>query len=227
MEWSPSTEFAVYTPPQEGLLSLLPTSWIPYAELMRLDSPAGFYSFYIHYLLGLGYAACLAENVPSPGQILYLCSIFFLFCIVLRGAACTWNDNVDQGFDRQVTRTRLRPIARGAVSTTQGHVDPVVLLLAQVPFAVLLPVACTYHFVAVNFAFGGYALMKRITYYPQFVLGFPFAWAIFICCSALDVNPISNDLIVATMSLFVSNILWTMIYDTVYGTQVYRHSFWR
>ncbi|KAL8822371.1 MAG: hypothetical protein Q9191_006894 [Dirinaria sp. TL-2023a] len=218
-QYSPSNESPVYTPPQKGLLALLPTSWVPYAELMRLDRPAGFYAFYVPYLIGLGYAACLAQSVPSLPQLLYLCGIFFLFCIVLRGAACTWNDNVDQGFDRQVARTRFRPIARGAVSTTQAHVFTVALLLAQIPFAVVLPAACTYQIVAVNFAFAGYALMKRITYYPQVVLGFPFAWAIFICCSALEVNPISSDLILATMSIFVANIIWTVIYDTIYAHQ--------
>lgn len=82
---------------------------------------------------------------------------------------------VDQEFDRQVARTRLRPIARGAVSTIQGHIFTVALLLAQIPFFTILPTACTYHAIPINTFFFAYALMKRITNYPQFVLGFPFA----------------------------------------------------
>lgn len=135
------------------------------------------------------------------------------------GAACAWNDNVDQDFDRQVARTRLRPIARGAVSTTQGHKFTVALLVAQIPFFMVLPADCAYHAIPINILFGAYALMKRITYYPQFVLGFPFAWAILMSCAALGVKPISNDRIIPTMSLFTANILWTMIYDTVYAHQ--------
>ena len=57
--------------------------------------------------------------------------------------------------------------------------------------------------------------MKRITHYPQFVLGFPFAWAIFMSCAALNVDPTSSRHIISAMSLFIANVLWTMKYDTV------------
>lgn len=202
-----------------GFLSLLPPTWTPYAQLMRLDRPAGFYAFYIPYLIGLGYGACLARTVPSPSYLLSLCGLFLVYCVILRGAACAWNDNVDQEFDRQVTRTRLRPIARGAVSTMQGHIFTLALLLAQIPILMILPVLCTYHAISMNLLFGAYALMKRITYYPQFVLGFPFAWAILMSCAALDVDPINHLRIIPTTSLFLANISWTMIYDTVYAHQ--------
>ena len=211
--------FPAYIPQPTGFLSLLPSSWVPYAELMRLDRPAGFYAFYIPYLVGLGYGACLTTPVPSPKHILSLCGLFLMYCIILRGAACSWNDNVDQGFDRQVARTRLRPIARGAVSTAQGHIFTVALLLAEIPVFMVLPVACAYHAISIHILFGAYALMKRITYYPQFVLGFPFAWAILMSSAALDINPISNHRIIPTISLFFANVLWTMIYDTVYAHQ--------
>ena len=192
---------------------------MPYAELMRLERPAGFYAYYIPHLIGLGYGACLADSVPSPTHILGLSGLFLVYCIVLRGAACSWNDNVDQEFDRQVARTRLRPIARGAVSTKQGHILTVALLLAEIPVFMVLPAACAYHAVPINILFGGYALMKRVTHYPQLVLGFPFAWAILMSCAALNVDPISSQRILPTMSLFVANILWTMIYDTIYAHQ--------
>ena len=214
-----SGEIPAYTPPSSGFLSLLPSSWTPYAELMRVEKPAGLYAFYIPYLIGLGYGACLTSSVPSPTHLLGLSGLFLVYCIILRGAACAWNDNVDQEFDRQVARTKLRPIARGAVSTTQGHIFTIALLLAQIPVFLVLPTACVYHAIPINLLFGIYALMKRVTHYPQFVLGFPFAWAILMSCAALDVDPISNDHILPTMSLLAANILWTMIYDTVYAHQ--------
>ncbi|KAL9065872.1 MAG: hypothetical protein Q9161_007925 [Pseudevernia consocians] len=214
-----SNELSIYTPKLTGFLSILPASWIPYAELMRLDRRAGFYAFYLPYLIGLGYGSCLADSVPSPTHLLGLCGLFLIYCITLRGAACTWNDNVDQKFDRQVARTRLRPIARGAVSTTQGNIFTVSLLLAEIPVLMVLPASCAYHAIPINVLFGGYALMKRITHYPQFVLGFPFAWAIFMSYAALNVDPLSSCRIISTVSLFIANILWTMIYDTVYVHQ--------
>ena len=216
---SGSTDHPAMVAQSSGFLSLLPSTWAPYAQLMRLDRPAGFYAFYIPCLIGLGYGACLAPTIPSPSYLLSLCGLFLVYCVILRGAACTWNDNVDQEFDRQVARTKLRPIARGAVSTTQGHTFTLALLLAQVPILMMLPPACTYHAMSMNVLFGAYALMKRITYYPQFVLGFPFAWAILMSCAALDVDLISRLRIIPTASLFLANVSWTMIYDTVYAHQ--------
>ena len=198
---------------------VFPSSWVPYMQLMRLEKPAGFYAFYIPYLVGLGYGACLADSIPSPAHLLGLCGLFLVYCIILRGAACSWNDNVDQEFDRQVARTRLRPIARGAVSTRQGHMFTIALLLAEIPFFIVLPTTCAYHAVSINILFGAYALMKRVTHYPQFVLGFPFAWAILMSCAALEVDPLSGPRMLPTISLLAANILWTMIYDTIYAHQ--------
>ena len=187
---------------------------------MRLDRPAGFYAFYVPYLIGLGYGACLTD----PGSLAYPpARTVWLIPGILHntqgGAACTWNDNVDQRFDRQVARTKLRPIARGAVSTTQANIFTVALLLTEIPVFVVLPAACAYHAIPINVLLGCYALMKRITHYPQFVLGFPFAWAILMSCAALNFNPLCNQRTLPTMSLFATNILWTMIYDTVYAHQ--------
>ena len=219
LSFSALPDILAYTPQSTGIVSLLPSTWVPYAQLMRLDRPAGFSAFYIPYLVGLGYGACLTDPVPSPIHLLSLCALFLVYCVILRGAACAWNDNVDQVFDRQVARTRLRPIARGAVSTSQGHMFTAVLLLAEIPVFMILPSACTYHAISINLLFGGYALMKRITYYPQLVLGFPFAWAILLSCAALHVDPLSNARVIPTTALFIANILWTIIYDTVYAHQ--------
>lgn len=64
-----------------------------------------------------------------------------------------------------------------------------------------------------------YALMKRITYYSQVVLGVPFAWAIFFCVSMLGVSPFSRDHLAPTLALFAANMLWTITYDTIYAHQ--------
>ena len=186
---------------------------------MRLDRPAGFYAFYVPYLIGLGYAASVADPLPSPGHLCFLSGLFFIGCIILRGAACAWNDNMDQEFDRKVARCRLRPIARGAVTTAQAHIFTALLTLAGAPLFLFLPVECVYHAVPISILFGAYALMKRITNYPQVVLGFPFAWAILMCCAALQVDPLGRQLIGPTLSLFTANILWTITYDTIYAHQ--------
>ncbi|CAF9908037.1 MAG: Para-hydroxybenzoate--polyprenyltransferase, mitochondrial precursor (PHB:polyprenyltransferase) [Alectoria fallacina] len=196
-----------YNLPSNGLLSLLPTPWVPYAELMRLDCPAGLYAFHVPYLIGLSYAACLAFPSPSLEDLFAYNILFLIDSIILRDAACAWNDNVDQDLDRKVTRCRLRPIARGVVVTTQGHIFTAALTLAGTPLFLTLPIECAYHVIPVTLLFALYPFAKRVTNLPQVVLGFPLAWAILTCWAALGVDPINAEVIMPSMSLFAANVL--------------------
>ncbi|KAI1754100.1 UbiA-domain-containing protein [Xylaria castorea] len=230
-----------YSDPTIGILSKLPRSWVPYAQLMRIDRPGGLYAFYFPYLIGLMYGACVAWPAPEPLTLLSLAAILLPFNVVLRGAACTWNDTVDQDFDRRVVRCRHRPVARGAVSTSAAHLFTALQLALLYPATVVcFPAACMPHFLLMVLLFGVYALMKRVTYYPQVVLGVPFAWAVFFSVAALDLEPIPLALPFfdtrfslgqgsnkaqfkpvgnATIALFGANILWTITYDTIYAHQ--------
>ncbi|KAF2006073.1 hypothetical protein P154DRAFT_542506 [Amniculicola lignicola CBS 123094] len=209
-----------YSHPKTGFVSQLPSSWIPYAQLMRIDRPAGIYAVYLPYLIGIIYAACISLITPQPSAVATLVLILFPFNVLVRGIACTWNDNVDQQFDRRVERCRHRPIARGAVSTTQANIFTVAQIVLIYPFATfLLPSACKSHIATTIALFLVYALMKRVTYYPQVVLGISFAWAIFVCVAALGIEPFHGDHVVSTLSLFAANVLWTIIYDTIYAHQ--------
>lgn len=212
-----------YQDPTTGILARLPKQCIPYSQLMRLDRPGGFHAYYAPYLIGLSYAACVVPVPPPPARLLELATLFLPLSVLLRGIACTWNDTVDQTFDARVERTRHRPVARGAVSTGQA----LCFLLAQVVAlcgllvvrAGSLPGVCAVHVGVSTVLFVVYALMKRVTYYPQVVLGFPFAWAIFVCLGALGVDPLGGEHLGATMALFGANVLWTVSYDTIYAHQ--------
>ncbi|KAI1419679.1 UbiA-domain-containing protein [Xylaria sp. FL1777] len=232
-----------YSDPTTGILSKLPRSWVPYAQLMRVDRPGGLYAFYFPYLIGLAYSACIASPAPDPPTLLSLAALLLPFNILLRGAACTWNDTVDQDFDRRVVRCRHRPVARGAVSTGAAHLFTALQLALLYPATALyFPAACMPHFLIIVLLFGVYALMKRVTYYPQVVLGVPFAWAVFFCVAALDMEPNipfalpflegsfrqgsrgrnpaeAEGIGKATLALFGANVLWTVTYDTIYAHQ--------
>ncbi|KAF2799238.1 putative 4-hydroxybenzoate polyprenyl transferase [Melanomma pulvis-pyrius CBS 109.77] len=208
-----------YSNPKSGLLAKIPSSFIPYAQLMRLDRPAGLYAFYLPYLIGIMYAACIATITPRPQTLLGLALALLPFNIILRGAACTWNDNVDQRFDRRVERCRHRPIARGAVSTMQANIFTLIQLALGYPFTALFPRTCLLHVLVSVVGFFVYALMKRVTYYPQVVLGFPFAWAIFFCVAAMGMDPFHGENVTSTYALFSANVLWTVTYDTIYAHQ--------
>lgn len=209
-----------YSSPVYGILSKLPSSWVPYGELMRIDRPGGLYAFYFPYIFSTLYAACIAPNRPELQSVVCLIGLLLPFNILLRGAACAWNDNVDQSFDRQVERSRLRPVARGAVSTTEAYLFTVCLLAACCPILTLLPVSCMLHTAMIITLFFIYPLMKRVTYYPQVVLGFPFAWAVFFCIAALGMDPFADpDHLASNLALFIANCLWTVVYDTIYAHQ--------
>lgn len=207
-----------YAHPTAGLLSTLPPEVVAYAELMRLDRPAGWYSVYIPFLIGLVHAGCIAGNhgITNSLELAQLAVRLVPFTILLRSAACTWNDTVDQNFDRRVARTRHRPIARGSVSTYQALVFALAqIILAFVSVQTLLPEDCLPHVYLMVTLSLVYALMKRITFYPQVVLGIGCAWPIFFSSSAVGINPQR----LSTLSLFGSNLLWSVINDTFYAFQ--------
>ena len=116
------SDYRPWSPPTRGVLSLLPTKWVSYAELMRIEKTGDLYGFYLPYLIGHRFAASMAPTAPSPWFVLSTSVIFLAWTVLLRGSVCTINDNLDRDFDRQVARCRTRPIARGAISPTARYV---------------------------------------------------------------------------------------------------------
>lgn len=235
-----------YRPPTTGLLSVLPSALVPYAELSRLEKPAGTAYLLMPCLFSTLMAACIATPLPTVGSIVYIATLFTLGATTMRGAGCTINDLWDRNLDKLVTRTRLRPLARGAVSVpaaitwfcAQSLVGLIVLLQFPVN-AVFLAVpsmllVCTY------------PLAKRVTQFPQFVLGMAFSWGAFLGFPSLGVPMIDFGVQVSVMEalrtlnstqanlhitilepsvlvsaglLYASCITWTLLYDTIYAFQ--------
>ncbi|KAI1130273.1 UbiA prenyltransferase family [Nemania abortiva] len=230
-----------YKRPIHGIFRFIPDAWVPYAELMRLDRQSGFWAFYWHYLIGFGFAL----NAHPFSSDVDLKSLFFLtaylglWITVFRGITCTWNDNLDQDFDRQVARCRTRPIPRGAVTTLQAHVFTAVQIAAGV--CILLPFGSS---VMIHASVDGvllfiYPLLKRCTDFPQVELGFGLSYAVFIASSILGKDPLApilnscadfstclpqaveSPFATSVGYLYVAGILWCIIFDTVYAHQDY------
>ena len=132
----------------------------------------------------------------------------------MRGAGCTWNDIVDRDLDRGVERTRSRPIPSGQVSVAEALVFLVAqaltglaVLLQFNPFAIATGIA-SLAIVAV------YPFMKRITYWPQIVLGFAFSWGALMGWAAAF-----GRLDAAPLVLYAGAIAWVIGYDTIYAHQ--------
>src|ERR1700730_1728957 len=144
-----------------------------YLRLPRLDRPIGSWLL----LMPCWWSAALAAGVIGDlSQLPFTIVAFFIGAFVMRGAGCTWNDITDRDLDALVERTRSRPIPAGQVSVPQAAAFLVVqaliglvVLLQFNRFAVATGIA-SLAIVAI------YPFMKRITWWPQIVLGMAFSW---------------------------------------------------
>lgn len=176
-----------------------------YALLMRLDKPIGIYLLLWPTLWALWLAS---EGHPDP----YIFVVFVLGVFLMRSAGCVINDFADRKLDPHVARTRQRPLAAGKVKPVEALLLFAALALAA--FALVL----TLNRLAVYLSFAGlglaalYPFMKRYTYLPQPVLGAAFGWSIPMAFAAVTgaVPPIA-------WLLFIANILWSTVYDTMYA----------
>src|ERR1700726_3835232 len=183
----------------------------PYLRLSRFDRPIGSWLLLMPCWWSAALAAGVAGNI---GQLPLTIVLFFVGAFVMRGAGCTWNDITDRDLDALVERTRSRPIPAGQVSVPQAVTFLVVqaliglaVLLQFNRFAVATGIASIV-IVAV------YPFMKRITWWPQIVLGLAFSWG------ALMGFAVTLGRIDATaLVLYAGAIVWVIGYDTIYAHQ--------
>lgn len=209
-----------YKPPTTGILSYLPQPWIPYAELIRLDKPTGTYYLFFPCLFSTLLAAPLAAPITPPHIVGAYTSLFGIGALIMRGAGCTINDLWDRNLDPQVERTRLRPIARRAITPMKAMVFTAGQLCVGLAVLLSFPSQCFFYGAPSLILVSIYPLMKRITYYPQFVLGLTFSWGAWIGFPALGIDLLASEnshALVAAGCLYTSCVVWTMIYDLIYA----------
>ncbi len=213
---SSATVVPIYEAPQTGFISYLPQTWIPYAELMRLDKPAGTYYLFFPCLFSTLLAASYTASSLSPVLATTLC--FFSGALIMRGAGCTINDLWDRNLDPHVARTRLRPIARGAVTPFKALTFTGFQLLAGLGVLLQFPPSCLYYGIPSLLLVATYPLAKRVTHYPQFVLGLTFSWGAFMGFPALGVDLLADAAALkAVATLYASCVSWTVLYDMIYA----------
>lgn len=152
------------------------------------------------------------------GSIMDAAKMMALFgtgAVIMRGAGCTINDLWDRDIDNKVERTKVRPITSGAISPTQAigflglQLSAGLAVLTQLNMYSILLGASSLSLVVT------YPLMKRVTYWPQTVLGLAYNWGALLGWSAMTG---SLDLAVAG-PLYVGGVCWTLVYDTIYAHQ--------
>ena len=187
---------------------------------------------YIHLYTPCAYGSLLAASLADPiialSELLATCLILFIGSVVSRGAACSWNDTADRDLDQKVSRTRRRPIARGAVSTRGANVCTCFLLLVFLALHRMLPILgvrsttlpCVYYSAPFLIAAGIYPFLKRFTHYPQVMLGFALSWGVVIAFPALGLQLFTSQTReVAAACMVISTIAWTVLNDTIYAVQ--------
>jgi 4-hydroxybenzoate polyprenyltransferase len=191
---------------QTGWVERLPDRWRDYATLARWDRPIGTWLL----LLPCWWGQALTGPLPS----LWLMLLFALGAVAMRGAGCTVNDLTDRRFDRQVARTRNRPLASGRLGTREAFL----FIAAQCLVGLLVLTALNWPAVLIAFAsvplIVVYPFMKRVTYWPQAFLGITFNWGALVGYAA-----VTGTLDLPALLLYAAGFFWTLGYDTLYAHQ--------
>ena len=190
---------------------LAPAFLLPWLRLARLDRPIG--AWLLFWPCACSLALALTTTAPAPHH-LRLLLLLALGALLMRAAGCTWNDLIDRDIDRQVQRSRARPLASGSLSAKQALAFLAALLLVALlvllqfnAFSVILglavvPLVCFYPFA------------KRFTALPQLFLGISFAWGALFGWSA-----VTGSLAAAPLCLYIACVAWIIGYDTIYALQ--------
>jgi len=176
-----------------------------YVLLTRLDKPIGSLLLLWPTLWALWIAS---EGIPS----LHLLVVFIFGTVLTRSAGCVMNDYADRNFDRHIQRTKARPLTTGKVTGKEALIIAIVLI--AVAFILVLTtnrLCIQLSFVAIPLAMI-YPYMKRHTYLPQFFLGLAFSWGIPMSFAA-QTGAVPR----IAWLIFIANLLWTVVFDTIYA----------
>ena len=182
-----------------------------FIDLVRLKKPIGFMLLFWPCIWGLTVAYDLNQDLND--YFFYL-TLFFLGSVFMRSAGCIVNDILDKDFDRNVLRTKHRPIASKKISVKLGLFYTTILCLLA------LSVLINFNILTIILAIGSmplafsYPLMKRYTYWPQLFLGITFNYGLILGWTC-----VKNEIDIVPLIFYFGAIFWTLGYDTIYGFQ--------
>ncbi len=192
------------------IFRLAPNSWHPLLQLARLDRPIGWWLLLLPCWWGSALAS-IYQGGPLRARDLLL---FFIGAVVMRGAGATYNDIIDRGIDAKVERTKWRPLASGRIGATAAAT----FLAAQSLAGLAVLLSFNGFTIRLGFAslgvVGLYPFMKRVSSWPQAVLGAAFAWGALVGWAAA-----LGSLASAPFLLYLGAVFWTIGYDTIYAVQ--------
>ncbi|HET6307788.1 MAG TPA: 4-hydroxybenzoate octaprenyltransferase [Rhodopila sp.] len=191
-----------------GWVSLMPRSWLPYLLLARMDRPIGTWLLFLPGLWGI-----LLVHAPAV-ETLRLVALFAIGSLVMRAAGCVVNDLWDRDIDRKVARTAGRPLASGALRARHALVFLAALLLIGLTILLQLNPLSRILGASSLLLVALYPLAKRVTWWPQLVMGFTFGFG-----APLGFTAAADRVTAATAALYAAAILWDLGFDTIYAHQ--------
>ena len=182
-----------------------------YIYLMRLNKPTGFLLLFWPCSWGMAYNL---NFLPISSQWFYYLFLFFAGSILMRSAGCIYNDIVDKEIDKKVERTKNRPLAAGKINLRNAWI--LILILCFLSLIILFQFnnKTILFGLSVIFIVLLYPFAKRFTYWPQLILGIVFNFGIILSWLSLNENFITGIIL-----LYLSGIMWTVGYDTIYALQ--------
>lgn len=191
-----------------GWVSRLPPSWRPFLLLARLDRPIGAWLLFLPGLWGI-----LLPRI-SFTESRRLIVLFAIGSVVMRAAGCVINDLWDRDIDRRVARTAARPLASGAVQPRDALAFLALLLAAGLVILLQLNRLAQALGVASLVLVALYPLAKRVTWWPQLMMGFTFGFG-----APLGYAAAAGRIDPGFFALYAAAILWDLGFDTIYAHQ--------
>lgn len=198
-----------------GWVNYLPSSWVAYVQLSRLSPPAALFLIFFPHFFGVIHAA---NNLGVPvTEVIRVCLLLFGGSFFCNNASHAWNDLVDAPIDKMISRTKTRPIPRGAITPFAAFVFAVSQAIGAASFLFFLPTDTAKATIPTIIGTIYYPYAKRHTHLPQLLLGFCLTWGIMVGSSAVGaVQPWTDP---STLFLLVASILWVILFDTIYAHQ--------
>ena len=172
---------------------------------MRVDKPIGWLLLLWPTLWALW--ICFDGDPPAKFVWLFTCGV-----LVMRSAGCVINDYADRAIDGDVERTKMRPLASGAIKPSQALVLFIGLGIVALLILFMLPMRVWPWSIPAAVLTIIYPFMKRFIQAPQLVLGLAFSFAIPMVYVAAD-----QVFDVVFWLLFMANLAWVFMFDTIYA----------
>ncbi len=189
-----------------GWVNRAPAAWRPYLLLARLDRPIGIWLLFLP-----GAWAILLAGAPAH-ETIRLLALFAAGSVAMRSAGCVVNDMWDRDLDAQVSRTAGRPLASGALSMRQATAFLVLLLALGLAVLLQLRPLCWALGASSLLLVALYPLAKRITWWPQLVMGFTFGFG-----APMGYAAAHGASLAAGAAIYAAAIAWDLGFDTIYG----------